>query len=234
MRLNGLSEGTRAAAVNDIMSEPEGTHLVLDAAMSRVYAGLWRRGEWRALEGAAAPAAETLFAGVGRCLESAGMTLGDLSGFFFCEGPGSVLGTRIAATAIRTWSVYHPGRRIPCRAFRSLEVLAAALLERGETPPFGVVSDARRGHWNLLRVEAGGSFAPLRRVPDAAVEGSGIPLWLSDGGPPARRLARNRQSIPYDLDSAAPWFLRYPLLRQVDVPEPLVLRAPEYRKWSVR
>ncbi len=216
------------------LTDPEGVYLLLDAALPRVYAGLLRGGEWLALESSAEPAAEGLFDAVERGLNRAAITLEGVAGYLFCEGPGSILGMRIASMAIRTWRGYHPGRPVPCLAYRNLELLGTALLESGRTPPFGVLSDARRGHWNFLEINGKGDPAPLRRVPDEQVETAVIPLWRPDEAPIARPPARDVSSIPYDLAPAAPWFYRHPLLRTVAEPEPLVLGAPEYRKWPGR
>ncbi len=203
---------------------------MLDASLPVVYAGLLDRDRWLALERRAGAPAEQLFPAVGDALRDAGKRLAELDGFVFCEGPGSILGMRVASLAVRAWRRRAAGVA-PCLAYGNLAVLAASLLERGESPPFGVISDARRRHWNLLAVDCDGGIGRPRRVDDAALIAASEPLWRSPEGGVVRPAPVPVRPLEYDLASAAPWFRRHGLLRPVENPEPLVLRPPEYARW---
>lgn len=227
--LNGPSQETDTGGVNDIIPG-EGSWLLLDAGLPALYAGVLRNGEWLALERRWGSAGEELFAAVREALAASGVGLDGLAGFLYCEGPGSILGMRIAAMAVRVWRRRTTGR-LPCLAYGNLELLAVALLENGETPPFAVFSDARRGHWNCLEVSGTGRFSALRRVSDEELAGIRPPLWRAPEASPVRPAPAPADTPPYDLEPGAPWFTRYPLLREVEEPEPRVLRPPEYRKW---
>ena len=85
--------------------------------------------------------------------------------FAFAEAPGSILGIRTAATALRVWTALRPR---PIYAFHALELAA---LRAG--PGRAWIADARRGMWHLL--QAGQA---VRRVPREELEGArgGLPL----------------------------------------------------------
>lgn len=76
------------------------------------------------------------------------------SGFLFCEGPGSILGIRIAAAAIRGRNAI--GKPVPVFAFQSLR-LVATLISRAfpQEKNFCVLAESRMNAWNLLSVENG-------------------------------------------------------------------------------
>lgn len=76
------------------------------------------------------------------------------AGFLFCEGPGSILGIRIAAAAIRGKNAL--GNSVPVLAFQSLH-LSTALIARAfpSEKNFAVLAESRMNAWNLLIVENG-------------------------------------------------------------------------------
>jgi len=88
----------------------------------------------------------------------------DLGAMVFCEGPGSILGIRTAAMAVRIWSAAG-GVTLPAFAYRSLELLASDLQSGSTLAPFAVVADARRESWHWVDGRADGSVGCLRRVP---------------------------------------------------------------------
>lgn len=76
------------------------------------------------------------------------------NGFLFCEGPGSILGIRIAAAAIRGRNAL--GNAVPVLAFQSLRLIAA-LITRAfpQEKHFAVLAESRMNAWNILEVENG-------------------------------------------------------------------------------
>ncbi|MDB6127966.1 MAG: hypothetical protein JWM35_1862, partial [Verrucomicrobia bacterium] len=78
--------------------------LLIDAASVQVQVGWLEKGgstRW-------ATSNEEAGVGVFQCLEELGIQPGEASAFVFCDGPGSILGVRTVATALRTWSVLSP------------------------------------------------------------------------------------------------------------------------------
>lgn len=87
--------------------------LVIDAASACVQVGVLRA------DGTAAWHADTAESGVAvfRGVERLGVDPLAVAAFVFCDGPGSVLGIRTAAMALRTWHVLKPR---PLFAYSSL------------------------------------------------------------------------------------------------------------------
>lgn len=88
------------------------------------------------------------------------------AGFLFCEGPGSILGIRIAAAAIRGRNALGPV--VPVMAFQSLHLVAILLLRRfPEEKHFTVLAESRMNAWNLLSVEEGIPAESFREIKTA-------------------------------------------------------------------
>jgi tRNA threonylcarbamoyladenosine biosynthesis protein TsaB len=80
-------------------------------------AGISAAARWAGLE-------EEAGTGIFRVIEALGADVGQAAAFLFCDGPGSTLGVRTAAVALRTWQVVAPR---PVYAYHSLAVLAEAI-----------------------------------------------------------------------------------------------------------
>jgi tRNA threonylcarbamoyladenosine biosynthesis protein TsaB len=133
--------------------------LFLDAASTRVQVGVWHAhgaGPWEAVEDEAGVA---VFRGVENLAKS-GFRLEDVGAFVFCDGPGSILGVRTVAMALRTWTLLKPR---PVFAYSSLALVAHAL----KRPEIGVIADARRDSWHHYQIGRG-----LRRLPAADLGGA--------------------------------------------------------------
>ncbi|MCR5183350.1 MAG: hypothetical protein K6B46_01440 [Opitutales bacterium] len=107
---------------------------------------------WKCFEIDRRPALEGLFAAVASAAPGFGG-----NGFLFCEGPGSILGIRIAAMAIRAAAVL---RERPVLAFQSLSLAARLILRAGlnagGNAPFAVVAESRMNCWNVLAADENG------------------------------------------------------------------------------
>jgi|GEM_PF-178270 len=84
--------------------DAHGSLLVLDAASARVQVG-WLSTHEAAWSSSHDEAGKALFSGLDSLLKNApaNRSIAAAGAFVFCEGPGSILGIRTAATAIRTW-----------------------------------------------------------------------------------------------------------------------------------
>jgi tRNA threonylcarbamoyladenosine biosynthesis protein TsaB len=98
---------------------------------------------------------EGLFGCVEAALADAKLSLADIRSFALCVGPGSVLGIRIAALAVRSWSALEPR---PIFVWESLSALARSALVAGEKGPFLVAVESRLKRWHALEVAADGSL----------------------------------------------------------------------------
>jgi tRNA threonylcarbamoyladenosine biosynthesis protein TsaB len=204
--------------------------LLLDAASSVVHIGLLRRGAAPRWDAQAADANRGLFAATAECLAAAGVTVEEIGAFVYCEGPGSMLGVRTAAMAIRTWQAA-ASRSLPAFRYQSLQLIAGELSRRGTPPPFAVVADARRDHWHVMTVDATGRAGLLQRL--AAAEVTALPgtVWT----PASFRVWSQppRTFTPCDYDPPA-FLAALPdadLFAATDAPDAFQHDDPVYRKW---
>ena len=149
--------------------------LVIDGSSSSVFAGvLGDDGTWLAQAQAEGAALESLFPTVEATLATAQLSLAELRSFIYCEGPGSVLGLRLCAMAIETWSRLFP-QSAQYYGYNSLQLCAALIC--ADTPALDralLVSDWKKGAWNAVTIEAG------RPQPTSVADDEMIANW---GGP---------------------------------------------------
>jgi tRNA threonylcarbamoyladenosine biosynthesis protein TsaB len=188
--------------------------LLIDAASARVQVGI--------LAAASAPrwSSRREEAGVGifECLDELGDEMDSIGSFAFCEGPGSILGIRTSAMAIRVWNVLTPR---PTFAFIGLSVVARAL----GRPNVGVIADARRGQWHRLFL--GGA---LERVPASGLSGELVtPEDFRHWDP----LPAQTNRTPYDLAAmfALPQVAQADLFHAAESPDAFLHEERSYAKW---
>ncbi len=142
------------------MTEPDYPALVIDASGATVFVGVMGPdkdgglgGQWLAQVDLQGAALEALFPSVDSALAEAGLSLDALKGFIYCEGPGSVLGLRLCAMAIETWSRLHPASAHRF-AYNSLQLTAALItLDHPEAAEALLVSDWKKGAWNAVTIK---------------------------------------------------------------------------------
>jgi len=189
--------------------------LAIDAASSRIQVG-WlpagRDARW-------ATSDEEAGAGIFRAIESLGADPAAAAAFVFCEGPGSVLGIRTAAMAIRAWCALAPR---PVFAYGSLAVVAQAHGRRDAT----VIADARRDLWHCLVL--GGN---LRRVPVAELMGD---LLMPEDFRHWSPLPTGTKRVPYELAELFRQTDEAELFRVTDAPDAFLHEEPTYATWAPR
>lgn len=202
--------------------------LVLDAASTRTQAGPLGAGipaVWQSREQEAGTGIFNLTAAV---LQTAGVKLDDIAAFVFCAGPGSMLGTRTIAMALRTWQVLRPR---PAYAYQSLAV--AGRLAWTELPRvFAVIADARRDTWHVQAVGPDGAQPALRRVAVAELPTGELvtPENFRAWAQPPREAGR----CSYDLAKIFPAVGDGDLFHLADAPDAFQPTAPDYKKWSAQ
>lgn len=202
--------------------------LILDAASTRVQVGLLcaaRPAGWRTADDEAGTA---IFTGTAAVLAGAGLKPDDIDAFVFCEGPGSMLGTRTVAMALRTWQVLKPR---PAYAYQSLAL--AGRFAWVQTPrSFSVIADARRDTWHSQAVRADGTLLPLQRL--AAAD---LPAGELRTPEHFRAWAQPPHPAPacsYDLAKIFPSLAEGDYFHAVAAPDAFQHEAPAYRKWSAQ
>ncbi len=192
--------------------------LLLDAASARIQVGFlgtdpsgWR---WQC-------SAEESGVGLFECLEALQVNPLEAKGFLFCEGPGSILGIRSVASALRAWQVVSPA---PIWSYRSLDLVLHTLPD----PAARVIADARRDAWHLST-----RGQPMRRTPSAELlnsEGLHTPAhfrqWtkLPPGIVPA--------TASYELSELLPRLLDNDLFMPAREPDAFLHEEPSYATWT--
>jgi tRNA threonylcarbamoyladenosine biosynthesis protein TsaB len=206
-----------------------GSILVLDAAATKVQTGLLRADREALWHCGDEEAGQAVFAGASTLLSRAGLRLGDVAAFVFCEGPGSMLGIRTTAMTLRTWTVLKPR---PCFAYQSLAL--AAHHEWSRLPRrLTLIADARREAWHVQTIEADGTLAPLQRLSPSELPGGELltpehfRTWAQ---PPSTDLRTCSYELSRLLETAAD----RDLFRETAAPDAFQHAAPEYRKWSAQ
>lgn len=150
-------------------------------------------------------------------VEALGVDPDAVSAFVFCEGPGSILGIRTVAMALRTWGVFAPR---PIFSYRSLALVARALGE-GDV---SVIADARRDSWHVLR--CGGN---IQRVPTADLVGKlATPEHFRNWTPLPAGVAR----VPYSLAELLPRVADADLFTETAAPDAFLHEEPNYVTWT--
>jgi tRNA threonylcarbamoyladenosine biosynthesis protein TsaB len=202
------------------------TILLIDSSSTCVQVGLWHR-HWEPVWSAkTGEAGEQVFAAVDDALARSGKKLDTIDAFVFCDGPGSVLGIRTAAVALRTWRVL---RARPVYAFCSLTVVAQSLAITQNKREFAVIADARRDSWHHVDIDANGNISPLKRLPTAALSGTlftpaGFRHWTQ---PPA-----TLQTVPYSLAALLPPLADIELFSPTAEPDAFLHEEPVYQTWT--
>lgn len=193
--------------------------LWIDAASSTIQVGVLvpdASARWARVEGDAGT-------GLFQAVTQLGFDVGSARAFIFCEGPGSILGIRSCAMAIRAWTTLAPR---PVYAYRSLE-LVAHTLGRSDV---SVIADARRDTWHCLTINAQGMLSALRRVPTSELTGSLVTPadFRAWSALPADAVS----TVTYDLASLIPNLGSAELFHPTDEPDAFLHEEPSYVTWT--
>jgi tRNA threonylcarbamoyladenosine biosynthesis protein TsaB len=210
--------------------------LFLDASGLTIRVGLWQGSRWLAYREDPAPALASLFTSTRAVLAEASLSFPQIGGFSFVEGPGAVLGLRLAALAIRTWQADTPGRNLPTLTCGSLHLAATLALAGGAQPPFAVATDARQGRWHLLHVESSApavlAMLSSREITAGELAQLPSPLYYF----PARKTwqppPRPHSTLPASLRNHPALLATPGLFHPTPTATPFAGAAPEYKKWQ--
>ena len=154
-----------------------------------------------------------------RCMERLGADPGAAGAFLFCEGPGSILGVRTAAMALRIWRVESAR---PIFAYRSLELVARA----SDMADARVIADARRDQWHHCTRDGS-----LRRLSAAELTGR---LLMPDGFRHWAPLPPGVIRVPYDVQGMLQRAGDADLFRETGDPDAFLHAEPAYAAWTPR
>jgi tRNA threonylcarbamoyladenosine biosynthesis protein TsaB len=216
------SLGRQAEAMS--ASEP---CLVLDgSARAGVRVGVLSGGRWVGQGISPDGALEGLFGCVEKALADAKLPLADIRSFALCVGPGSVLGIRIAALAVRSWSALAPR---PIFVWESLAALARSALVAGEQGPFLVAVESRLKRWHALEVSADGTLGAPFEAEAAQLNSSGRRVLASSEAAPG--VLTPHVAVPPPWSSLPTFFTQQGFLREEPRPDALNV-ANDFATWS--
>lgn len=187
--------------------------LLIDAASSVVQVALAHadgRWEWQT-------STEESGVGIFQSVRNLSLPPSAAGGFLFCDGPGSILGIRTAAMALRTWCVLQPR---PIFAYSSLAIVALACAREN----VGVIADARRDSWHHFQIGRGLSRLPTDQLSGDLVMPEGFRNWSTL--PPGVRI------IPYGLSDLLLAVGDADLFRPSPAPDAFLYEEPSYVTWS--
>ncbi|RKX34729.1 MAG: hypothetical protein DRP71_06115 [Verrucomicrobia bacterium] len=206
--------------------------LVIDTASRRTHIGLGSAaGSWFWY---ASPeeSGTALFRGVDSCLKKNQLALGSIRTVIFCEGPGSMLGIRTAAMAIRTWATAKALTDTPVLAYSSLALALTGVRSETDSGPVAVAIDARRKSWYCLNsVRSSEAAGDPRRVPVDKTSTIAPVVFLPEGFPVWNQRPEHWRDCPYEPKSLEKSEIRNAILRPVDPPDAFVIDPPVYRRW---
>ena len=138
----------------DFMSkafDPErfSTPLVVDASSNSIQVGIPENEGWLHVESVELPALEGLFRATECILNKVSRQLKEVDGLFFCQGPGSTLGLRIAAAFVKT-VLWESKDEIPLYSYNALDLAS----RMPENPPAHLQAPFRKG-WRFVRTQNG-------------------------------------------------------------------------------
>jgi tRNA threonylcarbamoyladenosine biosynthesis protein TsaB len=208
------------------MSAPEPC-LVLDgSARAGVRVGVLSGGRWVGQGLSPDGALEGLFGCVEVALAEAKLKLGYIRSFALCVGPGSVLGIRIAALAVRSWSALEPR---PIFIWESLAGIARSALTVGEQGPFLVAVESRLKRWHALEVSADGSLGAPFEAEAAQLNSSGHRVLASSDA--AAGVLTSHVAVPHPWSALPTFFAQSGFLRAESRPDALNV-ANDFATWS--
>lgn len=166
-----------------------------------------------------ATSAEESGIGLFTCVDALAIQPGDARGFVFCDGPGSILGIRTSAMAVRAWRVLNPR---PVFSYHSLELVARFLGD----PELSVIADARRDAWHCISLNT-----PLRRVASADLPPSlATPAGFRNWTP----LPAGVNPVAYSIEDMLSRVMDEDLLRETAEPDAFLHEEPNYVTWTPR
>ena len=208
------------------MSAPEPC-LVLDgSARAGVRVGVLAGGRWVGQGISPDGALEGLFGCVEAALAESKLKLADIRSFALCIGPGSVLGIRISALAVRSWSALEPR---PIFVWESLAGLARSALAAGEQGPFLVAVESRLKRWHALEVSVDGSLGVPFEAEAAQLNASGRRVLASSEAAPA--VLTSHIPVPHPWSALPTFFAQPGFLREEPRPDALNV-ANDFATWS--
>ena len=161
------------------------------------------------------------------------MEFDQVDGFLYCEGPGSVLGIRLAAMALQGWKSLPGHKSAPILAYRSLPAMASLIqMKENLELPFHCIAESSRGLWNLLSVTLDNWPGKLESVSSEMVENLREPVFHIPLGRQKKTPPDNVKNYPYHIEEIPRLMDREEIFHLTEAPEVYRTHPNDYVKWS--
>ena len=206
--------------------------LVIDGCGSNVFTGLLdSEGAWLAKTSLEGAPLEQLFQRVEQTLSDAGIKLSEIGSYIYCAGPGSVLGLRLCAMAIETWSRLYPSSA-KFYAYNSLSLVTAELLRSTTGLKDAInVTDWKKGAWNSTTIKDG-NICPVTVVDQDTVDNRKETLYHLPQRKGWQAAPTDAVSVAYDPSLLADLRTSEGLLRETTGVQLYSTRINTFQKWS--
>ena len=199
---------------------------LIDASL-QVQVGIPDSKGWCSLAREEKPALESLFVAISRSLGEITASISAIDAILFCEGPGSTLGLRIAATAVKT--ILRENEPSPTLFTYNALDLAAILANDVSCPILAPFRKGKRLLRSPIEDSAIGSIEVLEEPISGSLEREAVHLpslrsWES--------LPEGLDVLDYDISRIAGLSGLAPILRPAEMPEVFSPLPAEFRKWK--
>lgn len=130
--------------------------LVMDGSCPHFFTGILKQKDtWSAQQKAIGAPLEYLHTSVAEVLAKSAIQLADIQSFIYCAGPGSILGLRLCAMAIKTWqfTAQHP---VKLWAYDPLQLAAHQYLQAQSIEDnCWIVCAWKQDYWHRVRLQNG-------------------------------------------------------------------------------
>ena len=209
---------------------PEQISLLVDASTNPIQIGIPNSNGWETLVRCEDQALEGLFSATEKVLEQSKIMISQVDQIFYCEGPGSTLGLRLAAAFIRTLQWSHPKQGLKVFSFNALDLAAKlAPIENA------VIQAPFRIGFRFVRIPDEGSFVSEKKI--LPEEEALADYQDSYHLPDVRKRSKEvnpKKTLVYDLSNIRGLYDLGSVSKPCSVIVPYNPRAPQFKKWSPR
>lgn len=204
--------------------------LAVDASTSPIQVGIPSASDWQVLHRVEAQALEGLFSATEKVLNDCGIKISKIKQVYFCEGPGSTLGLRLAAAFVRTlkWSQKSSGFKV--FAYNALDLASILAPQKN-----AIIQAPFRVGFRFVRIP---HIEPIKSEKKIIPEDEALAEYPNSYHLPDLR----KRSKPVDpektLDYDVSLISGLDDLKTISKPCPDILpynpKAPEFKKWTPR
>lgn len=188
--------------------------LICDASSSKIQVGYYQQPDSK---GVFVTSNEESGIGLFTCIEQLNCNIREVKTFVYANTPGSILGIRTVAMALRVWKTLSTSETYSYNAL-------ALLAEAKANPEVTYIADARRDSWHTYKH---GGIAAKVATPDLKA-----PLLIPEGFRSWSPLPSEVATTPYVIEELWPRASKIPLLTPSENPDAFLYEQPSYATWE--